>query len=100
MSRYNRKIIMICGIPHLVAEKDDVFNSDNTHFGQIDFEKCTITINANMTDEEQEETLCHEILHGILVHLGYDELSQDEKFVQAVANSINQTFEIKEQDHE
>ena len=100
MSKYNRKIIMICGIPHLVSERDDVFNSDNTHFGQIDFEKCAITINANMTNEEQEETLCHEILHGILVHLGYDELSQDEKFVQAVSNGINQTFEIKEQKHE
>lgn len=48
-----------------------------------------------MTDEEQEEILCHEILHGILVHLGYDELSQDEKLVQAVSNGINQTFEIK-----
>lgn len=41
--------------------------------------------------------MCHEILHGILVHLGYNEQSQDEQFVQAVGNAIYQTFQIKKE---
>lgn len=94
------KRINICGIPHYVVEMSDHFSSDAAHFGEIDYQRCIITINENMSEEEKKETLCHEILHAILVHLGYDELSQDEKFVQAVANGINQTFKLKEQDHE
>lgn len=93
-------MINICGIPHTVVEKEDVFDSDNCHFGQIDYKKCEIRINKDMAEEVKQETLCHEILHGMLVHLGYDEYSQDEKFVQALANAINQTFKVKEQEHE
>jgi hypothetical protein len=35
------------------------------------------------------------MVHGMLVHMGYDELSQDEQFVQALGNAICQGFEIK-----
>lgn len=42
-----------------------------------------------------EETLVHEILHGIFVHLGYDDEAQNEQFVQAMANAINQTFTLR-----
>ena len=96
----NNKFVNICGIPHLVVEQSDSFDSGNAHLGQIDYQRCVITINECMDENVKKETLCHEIVHGILVHLGYDELSQDEKFVQAMANGINQTFEIKEQEHE
>ena len=45
--------------------------------------------------EQQGEALCHEILHGILVHIGKDELSQDESFVQCLSNALYQSFEPK-----
>lgn len=48
-----------------------------------------------MATEAKEETICHEMVHGILVHLGYTEQSQDETFVQALGNAIYQGFEIK-----
>lgn len=96
----NNKFINICGIPHKIIELRDNFDSDSVHCGQIDYKHCTISINEDMAEEEKQETLCHEIVHGILVHMGYDELSQDERLVQALANGINQTFEIKEQEHE
>ena len=96
----DNKFINICGIPHLVVEQSDHFDSGDTHFGQIDYQRCVITINECMDENEKKETLCHEIVHGILVHMGYDELSQDERLVQALANGINQAFEIKEQEHE
>lgn len=87
-------IVNICGIPHKVVECDDSFNID-LHFGQIQFGKGEIRINKDLSEEIKNETLCHEILHGMLVHLGYQEQSQDEQFVQALANAIFQGFEIR-----
>lgn len=43
----------------------------------------------------KEETICHEMLHGMLVHLGFDELSQNEQLVQSLANAIYQGFMIR-----
>lgn len=88
-------IVNICGVPHKVVECEDKFNTD-VHFGQIDYKTCEIRINEDMTEESKKETLCHEMVHGILVHLGYNEQSQDEQFVQALGNAIYQGFEIKE----
>ena len=87
-------IVNICGIPHKVIECEDNFNVD-THFGQIDYKACEIRINKDMADEAKKETICHEMVHGILVHLGYTEQSDDETFVQALANAICQGFDIK-----
>lgn len=86
--------VNICGIPHTVIECEDHFDVD-THFGQIDYKACEIRINKDMAAEAKEETICHEMIHGILVHLGYSEQSQDEQFVQALANAIYQSFDIR-----
>lgn len=86
--------VNICGIPHKVIECEDNFNVD-THFGQIDYKACEIRINKDMATEAKEETICHEMVHGILVHLGYTEQSQDEIFVQSLGNAIYQGFNIK-----
>ena len=91
--------IKICGIPHKVVECEDHFNTD-LHFGEIIFATGEIRINKALSDEIKEETLCHEILHGILVHLGYNDQSNDEQFVQAVANAIHQTFCIRDYEQE
>ena len=86
--------VNICGIPHTVIECEDKFDVD-THFGQIDYKACEIRVNKNMATEAKEETICHEMVHGILVHLGYSEQSQDEIFVQALGNAIYQGFDIR-----
>lgn len=85
--------VNICGIMHKVIECEDNFDID-THFGQIDFRKAIIKINKDLDDQVKKESICHEILHGILVHLGYDDLSGDEKFVNAVSNGICQAVSI------
>lgn len=92
--------VNICGIIHEVVEKEDAFDSDNCHYGQIDYKTCEIEINKKLDDEIKKETIFHEMLHGMLVHLGYYEESQDEKFVQALSNAMYQGFEVKEQEHE
>ena len=86
--------VNICGIPHKVIECEDNFNVD-THFGQIDYKACEIRINKNMPQESKDETLCHEMIHGIFVHLGYNDYAQDEQLVQALGNAIYQGFSIK-----
>jgi hypothetical protein len=48
-----------------------------------------------MSQENKNETLCHEIVHGIFVHLGYNDYAQDEQLVQALGNAIYQGFDIK-----
>lgn len=86
--------VNICGIPHTVIECEDYFDLD-VHFGQIDYKACEIRINKDLKTEAKEETICHEMIHGILVHLGYTEQSQDEQFVQALANAIYQGFDVR-----
>lgn len=91
--------VNICGIPHKVIECEDNFNVD-THFGQIDHKACEIRINKDLTQEAKEETICHEMVHGILLHLGYNDYSNDEQLVQALGNAIYQSFEIKAESEE
>ena len=86
--------VNICGILHKVIECEDKFNAD-CHFGMIDYQACEIRINKDMPVEAKKETLFHEMLHGMLIHLGYSSYSSDEQFVQALSNAIYQGFEAK-----
>lgn len=87
-------IVNICGIPHKVIEYEDKFDVDS-HFGQIDYKTCEIRINKDLSQECKDETLCHEMVHGILIHLGYNGYAQDEQLVQALGNAIYQGFDVK-----
>lgn len=86
--------VNICGLPHEVIECEDSFNMD-CHMGQIDYKDLVIKINKDMPVEAKKETICHEMVHGILIHIGQGELSNDEHLVQALGNAIYQGFEIK-----
>ena len=89
-------IVNICSVPHVVLEKEDTFDVLAKSFGMIDYTKAEISINKNMPNALKQETLCHEMLHGMLVHIGRQDLSEDETFVQALGNAIYQGFNIKE----
>lgn len=65
--------VNICGLPHEVVEVEDKFNVD-CHMGMIEYKDLVIKINKDMKPEAKAETLCHEMVHGILVHLGYQEM--------------------------
>lgn len=86
--------INICGIPHKIVEVKDNFTANSIHFGDITYSKAEIKINEELDSNIKKETLCHEIIHGILTHIGYLELADDERLVQALGNAIAQTFEI------
>lgn len=87
--------VNICGLPHEVIEIEDVFNVD-CHMGMIEYKDLKIKINRDMPQIAKEETICHEMVHGILIHLGYNNLSDDEQFVQALGNAIYQGFIIRD----
>lgn len=86
--------VNICGIQHEIIEMDDNFDLD-CHFGQIDYKKNEIRINKALTNEGKKEAICHEMIHGIFVHLGYNDHANNEQLVQALGNAIYQGFEIK-----
>ena len=89
------KIINVCGIPYRVRVCKDNFSLD-CHMGEITYATGEIRINQDMTEALQKAALIHEWLHGALVMLGFQEQSQDEQFVQAMAIAINQTFDFQE----
>lgn len=89
------KKVNICGIPYTVKECEDHFDSD-CHCGLIIYSECLIKINKNMHEEMKKATLCHEIMHGILLNIGREDLSNDENFVTALGNAIYASFEVKE----
>lgn len=93
--------INICGIPFDVEQRDDLnlysTSSEVTH-GYIEHSKARIKINSNIAEVLKLPALYHEWVHGALVMMGYDELSNDEQFVQSLSVAIYQTFQIKEQD--
>ena len=88
------KAINVCGIPYKVRLCEDNFNLD-CHMGEITYATGEIRINDGMPEQLQTAALIHEWIHGALVMLGYQELSQNEQFVQAFSMAINQTFDIK-----
>lgn len=91
------KRVKICGIPYEIKYVTDDFTSDAVHFGEANFLEQVIKVNEKLTGELRDETTVHEILHVILVHIGRDDLSNDEVFVQSLANAVFQTFKVKEE---
>ena len=88
--------VNICGIPHKVVICKDSFDQD-LHLGQIRYASAEIRINEDACHEMQMQTLIHEMLHGILVHIGRQEESNDEQLVQGLANAIYQSFDVREE---
>lgn len=91
--------VNICGLPHEVVEIEDGFNMD-CHMGMIEYKDLRIKINKDMPRQAKEETICHEMVHGMFVHLGYNDLANDEQLVQSLGNAIWQGFDIKNLDNE
>lgn len=56
--------------------------------GQIDYAEQKIKIDKNISEDMKKETLIHEILHGILEKLGYQELNEEEQKVHSIASTM------------
>lgn len=88
--------VNICGIPHEVRKVTAINEgSDGITLGQIDHSKAEIELRSGMPSGLEQSTLFHEVLHGMLVQLGYNSLSEDETFVQGFSNAMYQMFDFK-----
>lgn len=90
-------MIKICGIPYTIEEvpviDEDV---EGITQGQILYTKGKILLKESLPDEIKKSVLFHEVLHGMLFHLGYSEQASDETFVQGLSNVMYQMFELKD----
>lgn len=50
--------------------------------------------NSEKREDHPISKKSYEITYGIFVHLGFNELSQDEHLVQALGNAIHQSFDV------
>ena len=88
--------VNICGIPYRIKYKR-VINESEPGIGEglIIYRKQTIYLRKKLGKQIREETLIHEMVHGILIHIGKSELANDEEFVQMLAHCIYQSFKVK-----
>lgn len=88
-------MINILGINYKVEKVEDINNNEN-QLGEIDYHKNIIKIKKTVEKQTQDESLVHEIVHGILLGIGYHELNDDEQFVSALSRGIYQVFKDNE----
>ncbi|MCH4281525.1 MAG: hypothetical protein LKF83_00115 [Solobacterium sp.] len=80
--------VNILGVDYMVKEVS-VVSKDEPRFGQIDFMKCEITIDESLPEDLKQQTLWHEIIHGICELTGNYDISANENAVQSLATAIN-----------
>lgn len=50
----------------------------------------------NATTQYKEQTFCHEWVHCMLDHIGYDDLDKDEVFVRRLSTALYQSIKTME----
>ena len=88
-----KRTVNICGIPHTVILQDDNFTASGQTLGEIHYKTAEIFLATGQSPEIEKETLCHEMMHGILLHIGETELCDDEGFVTKIAAAVSQAFD-------
>lgn len=89
------KTVKICGIPYQIVDKECIEGNSGRCLGLITYDEGTIEIRKGQQPDYYRQTLIHEVVHGMLVMIGRNDLSEDETFVQSLALAISQTFELK-----
>lgn len=83
----NVKKVKIMATEYDVEEVDQI-DKYNFLLGEIDYVKQKIKIDRNIPEDLKKESLIHEILHGILEKLGYEEINADEQKVHSIASTM------------
>lgn len=86
----------ICGLKYKVKEVEVIDEGyEGIVQGRIEYSKQKILLKKKIPKQIKKETLIHEIIHGVLLHIGRTDLTEDEMFVQSLANGLYRTFEIR-----
>lgn len=88
--------VKICNVKFKIKEKNVIDeSSDGIVEGLIEYSKAKIYLRKDMPKRLKGPVLYHEIVHGILIQLGYSELNEDEVFVQQMSNALYQMFKLR-----
>lgn len=60
--------------------------------GQIEYTEQKIKIDKNISEDLKQEVLLHEVLHGVLEKLGYEEINNNEQKVHSIASTMYQVL--------
>lgn len=90
-----KKIVKICGIPYEIIDKDFIESCSGRCVGLITYDEAKIEMRKGQHPDYYKQSLVHEVVHGMLVMIGRNDLTDDETFVQSLALAISQTFELK-----
>lgn len=89
--------VKISGIDYDVQITEHQTTDEGVLLGQISYSEAVIYINEEQNDQLKAATLLHEIVHGILYHMG-SEMNDDEKFVEGFSSGLHQVFKDNEWD--
>lgn len=82
--------VNILGIEYRIEEVESVSKTESL-LGSIDFLNQVIRIDVSLSNEKKEETLLHEILHGIAEATGLEE-TLNEQVVQILSRTLYDLF--------
>ena len=83
----NIKQVKILATKYNVEEVEQI-NKYTRLLGQIEYAEQKIKIDKNISEDLKQEVLLHEILHGILEKLNYEEINNDEQKVHSIASTM------------
>lgn len=84
--------VKIGGLSYAINEVEDLAREELTPglMGCVDYHQLTIKIEKNLHKKVQEQTLVHEIVHGIFAESGYE--SHEEEQVNRIAKTLYQVL--------
>jgi len=85
------KTFKIFGITFKVTQPWKLDKKDS-HWGSCSISDKSIKVKRNLNQEQKEITYLHEITHAILDTLEYNDLSNDEDFVERFSKALHQVI--------
>lgn len=87
MSLKNKKLKLGYKTFNIIKEKE-IIRLPNELLGEISYMEEVIRISNKISQNEQNQTFMHEMIHGLLDKIGYNEMAVDEKFVDRLATGL------------
>lgn len=84
--------VKIGGLQYEITEVEDLAHEERSPglMGCIDYHQLTIKLEKNLHKKVQEQTLIHEIVHGIFAESGYE--IHEEEQVNRIAKTLYQVL--------
>lgn len=83
-------ILFKIGAVHYEIKRVENLIRDNGFFGYCNSVTNEIAIESNMALERVEQTVCHELVHAMLIESGYTADQHDEEMVERLGITLHQ----------